>query len=191
MGGNQAFAVDVRIICATHRNLSDMVQHRTFREDLYFRLNVIGVHVPPLRERSSDVLALGRHFLASQAAAYDEAPKLLSDAASEVLSAYHWPGNVRELANVMEHAHVLASGSVIQVTDLPSHLHPCQTTSTAMATASATLNIHQIERQTIVEALRRCEGNKAAAARMLGMNIQKLGRRMSRLSVDAPQVSLR
>jgi transcriptional regulator with PAS, ATPase and Fis domain len=221
VGGHQAYGVDIRIISATHRYLSDRVKCQTFREDLYYRLNVIGLTVPPLRERSSDILTLCHHFLDRQAAVYHEPVRVLSDTASSILQAYHWPGNVRELANVMEHAHVLASDNLIQPSNLPAHLLvPLQTqlqvpmqvprqVSVELSNQSDTdsgnrlcqtlamgsvmhsdriveadsLNIEHVERQTIIEALRRCQGNRTAAARMLGMNIQKLGRRITRLSI--------
>jgi len=111
VGDTRARPVDVRVICATHRDLSAMVRLRTFREDLYFRLNVVVLRVPPLRERPEDVVPLAEHFLSVQADLYGETAKTLSPEASELLRLYAWPGNVRELSNVIEHAHVLASGA--------------------------------------------------------------------------------
>jgi transcriptional regulator with PAS, ATPase and Fis domain len=183
VGDTRARAVDIRVICATHRDLAAMVRLRTFREDLYFRLNVVVLHVPPLRERPDDVVPLARHFLAIQADLYDETPKTLSAEAADLLRRYPWPGNVRELANVIEHAHVLASAGTIRVSDLPDRLR--QATEAAVATASD-LRLIDVERRTIAEALQRTHFCKAAASRLLGINIQRLSRRISTLGIEFP-----
>jgi len=182
VGSAKPTAVDVRIVCATHRNLSDMVRDGTFREDLYFRLNVVVLQVPPLRERPADVLPLARHFLSAQAALYDERPREISDAACETLSRYHWPGNVRELANVMEHAHVL-SNDLIDIANLPERI---RSASSGPQRQGSDLLLHDIERRAISEALKRTRFSKAAASRLLGINIQKLNRRIQRLGIRLP-----
>src|SRR5205823_5825162 len=122
VGDTKPHSVDVRIISATNRDLEKMVANGTFREDLFHRLNVVTLEAPPLRARRMDILPLAHHFLRIQAAWYEEEPKLLSPEAPTVLERYGWPGNVRELANVMERAHVLASGPVIGLPDLPPRL---------------------------------------------------------------------
>jgi two-component system response regulator HydG len=183
VGDTRARPVDVRVICATHRDLSAMVRLRTFREDLYFRLNVVVLRVPPLRERPEDVVPLAEHFLSVQADLYSESAKTLSSEACDLLRQYPWPGNVRELSNVIEHAHVLASEGVIRATDLPDRLH--RVADSGVSTFSD-LRLIDVERRTIAEALNRTNFCKAAASRLLGLNIQRLNRRIRSLGIDLP-----
>lgn len=177
VGDRRPRLVDVRVVCATHRDLGEMVRAGRFREDLYYRLNVVVVQVPPLRARLEDVADLARHFLKVQADVYDEPVKRLAPDAVAALTAYGWPGNVRELANVMEHAHVLTRGESITAADLPPRL---LTTTAEVVNTSLDADVHlpTIERHAIGKALRRCANNKAAASRLLGLNIQRLNRRL-------------
>lgn len=184
VGDTRPRPVDIRIICATHRDLPQMVREGTFRQDLYFRLNVIVLHMPPLRERSGDILPLAEHFLASQAALYDEPPKTLTPQAAELLLRYDWPGNVRELANVIEHAYVLAPSSVIRPEDLPERL--TRASSRGVHSVGSDLLLRDVERRTIAEALRRTHYCKAAASRLLGINVQRLNRRIQSLNIRIP-----
>jgi transcriptional regulator with PAS, ATPase and Fis domain len=183
VGDTKPRSVDVRVICATHRDLSAMVRAGTFREDLYFRLNVVVLHVPPLRERPDDVVPLAEHFLRVQAELYEEPTKTLSPDAAELLRQYPWPGNVRELANVVEHAHVLASAGMIRPTDLPERLRRAAESGTVTL---SDLRLIDVERRTIAEALARTKFCKAAASRLLGINIQRLSRRIRSLGIDIP-----
>jgi transcriptional regulator with PAS, ATPase and Fis domain len=183
VGDTRAKSVDVRVVCATHRDLASMVRAGTFREDLYFRLNVVVLQVPPLRERPEDVIPLAQHFLSIQADLYDEEAKVLSRDAGELLRSYPWPGNVRELANVIEHAHVLASGGVIRPTDLPDRL---RRPAGSGVTTPSNLRLLDVERRTIAEALHRTKNCKAAASRLLGINVQRLSRRIKSLGIDLP-----
>ena len=220
VGDTKARPVDVRIVCATHRDLRDMVAKGTFREDLYFRLNVVSLNLPPLRDRADDVLTLARYFLDLQSATYNEPARTLGTSAQEALLAHNWPGNVRELANAMESAYVLASGSTIELSDLPDRVRGAQVarpvakqftskvssliaaelSSSSLASSSlasssmvreidselgldADLDLEQVEKRTIIEALRRTRNNKAAAARLLGLNIQRLNRKIEKLEV--------
>jgi transcriptional regulator with PAS, ATPase and Fis domain len=193
VGDTKSKPVDIRVLCATNRDLQAMVRAGTFREDLYYRLNVIVMQVPPLRARRDDVPALAQHFLQLQADVYDEPVKRLTAGAAELLSAYAWPGNVRELANVMEHAHVLSRDGQITADDLPPRLRgpavaPSRTAPNSPARPGAMicpreLHLATIERATIAEALRRTRNNKAAASRLLGINIQRLNRRIVSLDV--------
>ncbi len=180
VGDTNAYPVDIRIVCASNRDLVAMVRLGQFREDLYFRLNVISLNVPPLRERPQDVLPLVRHFLKQQASVYGESTKHLAQDARDAMQNYAWPGNVRELANVVEHAHVLADGMEITVTDLPEQIR-----SREPQPVGSELRLDDVERRTIAEALRRTKGNKAAAARLLGLNIQRLGRKLEKLNIAA------
>jgi transcriptional regulator with PAS, ATPase and Fis domain len=161
-----------------------MVQAGTFRKDLYYRLNVVVVHVPPLRARAEDVADLGRHFLAMQADLYEEPVKHLSPRAVDALQRYTWPGNVRELANVIEHAHVLSHGDIIELADLPPRLQRMDEAASRAVGNVHGLHLETIERDTIIEALRRTNYNKAAASRLLGINIQRLNRRIRSLNVS-------
>jgi transcriptional regulator with PAS, ATPase and Fis domain len=188
VGDRRPHAVDIRVLCATNRDLGEMVRAGTFREDLYYRLNVVVVQVPPLRARLDDVADLARHFLAMQAEIYDEPVKQLAPDAAFALATYNWPGNVRELANVMEHAHVLSRGESITASDLPPRLRATTTTKDRGRVEHA-LHLPTIERRTIGEALRQCRNNKAAASRMLGMNIQRLNRHLRKFGVDSTERS--
>ena len=179
VGDTRPRPVDIRVVCATNKNLADMVRKGTFREDLYFRLNVVVLHMPPLRDRQSDVIGLATHFLNMQASLYGEQSKKLSEEAGTALSNYTWPGNVRELANVMEHAHVLATGETIELVDLPDRLRSSETN----AAPASDLYLPDLERQAIAEAMRRTKNNKAQACKLLGMNIQRLNRRIQRLGI--------
>jgi two-component system response regulator HydG len=180
VGDTRPIPVDLRVITATNRDLEDMVRRGTFRQDLYFRLNVVVLRAPPLRDRPTDILELAAHFLALQSALYNEPRKSLSSDVAELLTGYNWPGNVRELANVMEHAHVLAAGETIEVSDLPLRL---QTASAKPALARESFSLEDVERQTIAAAMKKANNNKAMASRMLGINIQRLNRRISRLGI--------
>ena len=171
--------VDVRILAATHRDLAAMVREGTFRQDLYFRLNVVVTTLPPLRERPDDIAHLADHFLQAQADLYEEPKRQLCEEAVAALQQYSWPGNVRELANAMEAAHVLARGDTIQPSDLPVRVQ----SAAAVDEAVSDLCLAEVERRTIAEALRRTNYCKAAAGRLLGINIQRLNRRISHLQI--------
>ena len=179
VGAAEAVPVDFRIVAATHRDLSAMVREERFREDLYFRLNVVATNLPPLRERAEDLVPLAQHFLQLQSDLYEEPCRHLSPGAVEALKRHHWPGNVRELANAMESAHVLATGREIQTSDLPHRIQH----SRSSADTHSELCLTELERKAISEALRRTNYCKAAASRLLGINIQRLGRRMERLKI--------
>jgi transcriptional regulator with PAS, ATPase and Fis domain len=176
--------VDIRVVTATNRSLEDMVRDGTFRQDLYFRLNVVVLKVPSLRERVSDIGCLAHHFLKTQADMYDEPVKTLSPEVVHLLERYSWPGNVRELSNVMEHAHVIAGKPEIAVSDLPPRLQPSEAEGVPQGDS---VNLEDMERCTIAKALKSVNFNKAAASRVLGINIQRLNRRITRLGIAIPQ----
>jgi len=171
--------VDIRIVAATHRDLAAMVRENTFRQDLYCRLNVVTTNLPPLRERTEDILPLAEHFLCAQAKLYEEPQRRLSPEAQSVLKRYSWPGNVRELANVMEFVHAFVQGQDIQSEDLPPRLRD----ASKEQELSSDLCLQDIERQAIIKALRRTNYCKAAASRLLGINVQRLNRRIRRLKI--------
>jgi len=174
--------VDIRVISATNRSLDSMVREGSFRQDLFFRLNVVVLKLPSLRERDADIVSLAEHFLKMQADLYKEPLKTLSAEVQMLLRAYAWPGNVRELANVMEHAHVIASGPEVMVADLPPRLQA----STLAQSNGDDMSLEDIERCTIAKALKKVNFNKAAASRILGINIQRLNRRIVRLGIPVP-----
>lgn len=183
VGGTEPVPVDVRLICATNRDLHAMVDMGKFRQDLFFRLNVVILRVPPLRERTDDILPLSEFFLNRQSLLNSEPRKTLSPEAAESLIRYPWPGNIRELFNVLEHAHVMCTGQTIELTDLPP---PLNNFSYLGRISMTDLNLAQIERNTILEALKRTRYNRAAAARMLGIEPRRLNRRISSLRIILP-----
>jgi len=176
--------VDIRVVTATNRSLEDMVRDGKFRQDLYFRLNVVVLKVPSLRDRVSDIVPLCSHFLKTQAELYDEEAKTVSADVMHLLERYSWPGNVRELSNVMEHAHVIAQNNEIQIHDLPPRLQPTEVPGVAQGDK---VSLEEMERCTISKALKSANFNKAAASRMLGINIQRLNRRITRLGIPMPE----
>ena len=176
LGGERNVSIDVRIIAATHRELSAEVAARTFREDLFYRLNVIPIHLPPLRERPADIPQLATHFLAL-AAARGAPARSLSPAAEACLLAYPWPGNVRELKNAMERVTALARGPLVTADDL---VFLMAAPATTLGIADALLDlplpeaIERLERASIERALRASSGNRAETARKLGISRQSL-----------------
>jgi transcriptional regulator with PAS, ATPase and Fis domain len=173
--------VDVRVIAATNKNLYQLVQEGAFREDLYFRLNVVTLKLPTLCQRRDDILPLADYFLTLQAELYHERKKVLSPQAAEALLNYDWPGNVRQLSNVMEHAHILTEGNTIDRETLPHNLQK-QTPETA----ADIVPLDEVQRRAIIGALKRTGYNKTVAARRLGVNIQRFNRFIKRLNVPIP-----
>lgn len=174
--------VDVRLICATHQDLRACVDGGSFRQDLYYRLNVIELKMPPLRERREDISLLAEAALRRMAG--DTAALTLHPAAIEALGAYPFPGNVRELENVLERASALCNGEVIQVEDL--QLAPASDPSGDAGRGGESLDTYldRLERQAILDAVNQTEGNRTAAARVLGITFRSLRYRMARLGID-------
>jgi two-component system response regulator PilR (NtrC family) len=174
-------AVDVRIICATHRNLRDCVDKGSFRQDLYYRLNVIELRMPPLRERVEDIAPLVESILRRL---FGEVHPRLSLNAQKALELYSFPGNVRELENILERATALSSGDGIEAEDL--HLEPEEMAGEAVGRGSETLDdyLNRLERQAILEALQKTEGNRTAAARLLGVTFRSMRYRLERLGIE-------
>ena len=175
VGASRALPVNVRIIAATHRDLPDAVRQGRFREDLWYRLQVVPVHLPPLRERLGDVLLLAEHFLRQGGGA---SPKRLGADAARLLLAHDWPGNVRELRNAMERAALLCPGPVIG----PEHigLQPAAANGPAIDwNGPLTPAVAQLEREMVTRALAATMGNRAEAARRLGLSRQQLYRKLA------------
>ena len=173
--------VDVRIICATHRNLKECVDKGVFRQDLYYRLNVIELRIPPLRERMEDILPLVEAILRRLCGAL---PPTMSESALAALEKYHFPGNVRELENILERATALCSGQRIETDDL--QLSPDELEDDGVGRGSETLDdyLNQLERKAIQEALLKTEGNRTAAARLLGVTFRSMRYRLERLGIE-------
>jgi two-component system response regulator PilR (NtrC family) len=174
--------VDVRIICATHKNLRDLVDKGAFRQDLYYRLNVIELRMPPLRERAEDIAPLVDAILHRL---FGDKPPKLTPGALKALEFYSFPGNVRELENILERATALCSGDSIEVDDLqlgPEEINDAGLEGRGSETLDEYLN--RLERQAILEALQKAEGNRTAAARLLGVTFRSMRYRLERLGID-------
>ena len=184
VGATGEESVDVRVICATHQDLKLLVERSRFRQDLFYRLNVIELRMPALRECREDVPMLARHILDRLARAAELTPPALTAAALEALQSYPFPGNVRELENVLERALAMMAGERIDAVDL--NLAPPQSGGIAATTAGGSLQDHldQVERQAILEALKQSNDNRTAAARLLGVTFRSLRYRMARLGMN-------
>lgn len=165
VGGTGELTVDVRVIAATNRSLEEDVREGRFREDLFYRLNVFALEVPPLRERRDDILPLAEHFLKDN-------KRRLAPATERVLMAYDWPGNVRELRNAMERAAIMADGNLVLPKDLPPQLQNAKPTETSGTVLVG--DMREIQRRAILEALEKTGGNKTRAAGLLGISRRNL-----------------
>ena len=182
VGGSELIDVDFRLIAATNRDLEKEVAEGRFREDLYYRLKVVTLRIPPLRERPGDIVQLAEHFLALFWQEHGRPPKRLSPEALELLSRYAWPGNVRELRNVMESAVVFSQGDEISPSELPVEVRDSTSVSTTGAPVQAVVGeprtMADIERQAILETLERTGGHRARAADILGIGLRTLQRKL-------------
>ncbi|MGE5218778.1 MAG: sigma-54-dependent transcriptional regulator [Chloroflexota bacterium] len=192
VGGEDKITVNVRVICATNRNLEDAVQSGSFRNDLFYRINLFVIEVPPLRERSGDIPELARHFLAVSGRTGKYPARAISNAAVAALCEYRWPGNVRELQNAVERAMMVCPDDEIQVSHLPaSVLQASRGDSPPPAHSSLTGNgrnlveaVEAFERAIILEALEKCDWNKTQAARQLGVTRRILSYKINTLGID-------
>lgn len=185
LGSTKSRPVDVRILCATNRDLGEMVKERTFRSDLYYRLNVVNVEVPPLRQRREDILPLAEYFLANQAAFYNEQPKVLSDSTKNLLLNYGWPGNIRELANAIERAYVLTAGRQIQPSAMPFDIIVADSSDYPKGELPT---LDEVKRRIITRTLEHTNGRKLAAARILGIERRRLNRLIEKLDISVAQI---
>jgi len=181
VGGVTPIPVDVRIIAATNRNLERFVKEGLFRADLYYRLNVVAIHLPPLRERREDIAALSQYFLCKQSIGTNITG--ISKEARRKLEAYDWPGNVRELANVIERAVVLGSGSTVNLDDLPSRIATGKPAA-ASDTMSYREGLAAARKDLVLKALSRTQGNRSAAAKMLGLEAKYFLKLMKSLGIE-------
>jgi DNA-binding NtrC family response regulator len=188
LGSNVTRHIDVRVIAATNQDLRAALEQGTFREDLYYRLNVVPLNIPPLRERKQDIPFLANHFLRKLAPDSGHEVEAISDAAMEKLVGYHWPGNVRELENVIERALILCRGSQLEADDIKLEMAPRARPagdSNQHHFLPEGLTLDQYEQEIIREALRRADGNKSQAARLLGLTRNALRYRLTQMGLEA------
>src|SRR3989440_3650321 len=190
VGGNQTLNADVRVIAATNRNLEKLVQEGKFRDDLFFRLNVVRITMPPLRERKEDIPLLVRSFLRHFSQLNDKAIVDLTPEAMDTLLTYNWPGNVRELRTAIEHGVVMANGPKISLRDLPVNVRQAAgaslpggiTPAKAFGEKSSALDLHETQKRLIMQALATTKGNVTAAAKKLGISRRTLHRKINEIN---------
>jgi len=183
LGGTETIKADIRLIAATNRDLEAAMAERQFREDLYYRLNVFSIFVPPLRDRKPDVMLLADHFLIKYARRHNKRIKRIATPAIDMLMSYHWPGNVRELENIVERAVLTCDGQVIHGHDLPPTLQTAEASGTAVQ-SSLSDAIEQFEKDLIVDALKSSRGNRAKAARLLGTTERIIGYKIRKYEIE-------
>lgn len=190
VGGNKAIPIDVRLVAATNRNLDEMVAAGTFREDLFYRLNVVKIVMPPLRERREDIVLLAQEFLREFAKENGKPCHEISNEALQNLISYDWPGNVRELRTAIEHGVVMSNGPRLTLRHLPASLRRDRETAglTARGQAPGTedLNLHAIEADAIRRALERTDSNRTEAAKLLGISRRTLQRKLREAENQTP-----
>ncbi len=197
VGGTVAIDVNIRILSATNKDLSASIEHGSFREDLFYRLNVIPIHIPPLRERIADIPLLVDHFQQKlvQRAMYDYKIKRISDSAMEAMKKYSWPGNVRELENLVERLSVLVDGPVVELADLPDHIVNNSVASVSSNDISAVIDsgigfneaVECYQRALIIHALKQTDWVKARAAELLKMNRTTLVEKIKKMNIEQPE----
>ena len=184
IGSNHGKEVDVRMIAATSRNLEAMVADGKFREDLYYRLNVVAIWLPPLRNRRDDIPVLVRHFLAESCQANHREPCEPDEQLWRFLATYHWPGNVRQLRNCIESMVVLSHSNLLTVDDLPAMVRNAQADSESQLKIPKGFTLEDIERVVVRQTLRRFGGKRTEAARSLGISVRTLQRKLKRWESD-------
>jgi two-component system, NtrC family, response regulator AtoC len=190
VGGNQPIKVDVRLVAATNKNLEKMVAEGKFRDDLFYRLNVVQLTLPPLRERKEDIPLLINAFLKQFAQENGKPLRELTSEAMDAILAYDWPGNVRELRTAMEHGVVMATGAKIGVRDFPMSLRQAKTAfpgkAVALTGGGNYLNLQETEHRLIMRALDESKGNRTEAAKRLGISRRTLHRRLQEIKTTTP-----
>src|SRR6201984_3773759 len=183
LGGTKTVKVDVRLIAATNRDLREALEQGTFREDLYYRLNVVPIDIAPLRERKEDIPDLVNLFISRFTGESGKPVEGITPEAMRILVNYHWPGNVRELQNIIERACALAKGPVLEAADIHLDLRPAKPANGAAGFLPEGMTLEQWEDEMIQEALRRANGNKSQAARLLGLSRNALRYRLSKIGI--------
>jgi Nif-specific regulatory protein len=183
VGSTRSVDVDVRVVAATNKDLREEVKAGRFREDLYYRLNVFTIFVPPLRERKSDLLLLSDHFLQKYAREHKKDIRRISTPAIDMLTAYHWPGNVRELENVMERAVLVCDTHALHGHHLPPTLQTAQASGT-VNTLSLGDAVAAYEKDIVLDALKTTRGNRAKAARLLSTTERIINYKVLKYNID-------
>jgi two-component system, NtrC family, response regulator AtoC len=183
LGGTKTLKVDVRLVAATNRDLRAALEQGTFREDLYYRLNVVPINIPPLRDRPEDIPYLVDHFIARFAGESGKPVTAITPAAMKILTQFHWPGNVREVENIIERAVAFSNGPVLDVADIHLDVATPKAGSGTAPFPPEGMTLEQFEDEIIKEALRRASGNKSQAARMLGLSRNALRYRLSKMGI--------
>jgi Nif-specific regulatory protein len=173
----------VRLITATNRDLESLMEKETFRRDLYYRLNVFPIHIPPLRERRTDILLLADHFAEKYSKVSRKDVRRISTPAIDMLMVYHWPGNVRELENCIERAVLLSDDGVVHGHHLPPTLQTAEATGT-ITRGNLRATLQRVEKEMILDTLKSSRGNMAAAAAALGITERIMGLRIRRFRID-------
>jgi len=174
----------VRVIAATNKDLERAIEDRSFREDLYYRLNVFAIFVPALRERKTDIMLLADFFLSKYAREHRKSIRRISTPAIDMLVSYHWPGNVRELENTIERAVLVCDGNVIHGHHLPPTLQTAEASGTVMTVTLADA-VAKLEKDLIQDALKSARGNRARAARLLGTTERVINYKVRKYGVDS------
>lgn len=183
VGGSNLVKIDVRIITATNRNLEHEIEHGIFREDLFYRLNVFPIIIPPIRERKTDIISLCDHFIEKYNNKNNKEVKRISSGAIDLFTSYHWPGNVRELENSIERAVLLSSDNVIHAYHLPPSLQSADSSGTKN-TSTLSEAVEALEKEMLIETLKNTKGNRAAAARSLGITERQIGTRVTKYNLQ-------
>lgn len=183
VGGSKTIKTDIRVIAATNRDLEEEIESGKFREDLYYRLNIFPITVPPLRERKADILVLANYFVEKYNALNFKGVRRISTRAIDMFMRYHWPGNVRELENCIERAIILSEDNVIHGYHLPPTLQTAESSGTP-ASGSLQQRLDAIEHEMIIEALKRTKGNMAKAAAQLGLTERVMGLRVKKFKIE-------
>ncbi len=189
VGGTRSITVDVRIIVATNRDLGESVREGTFRDDLYYRLNVFPIQIPPLRQRREDITPLVQFFLARAAARYSRPRPEIQPEGMALLRAYDWPGNIRELRNICERLLIRARGGSILTAD---DVHTCgigprDSTASVVDIPDDGLNLDELEQKLVLEALRRTDWNQTEAAKLLGISVDRMNNRVRKFGFTHPR----
>ncbi|MBK7499178.1 MAG: sigma 54-interacting transcriptional regulator [Ignavibacteriales bacterium] len=183
VGGNKTIKVEARIIAATNKHLSEEISAGRFREDLFYRINVINIHLPPLRERMDDLPLIVNHFIELFNKKFNKEIRQFSSQAFDILMEYEWPGNIRELENVIEHCFVLCNGKVIQVECLPKRLREQKKTVITSSNVIQKNGFKDVERELIISVLDKYDGNRTKAAKELNINPSTLWRKIKKLGI--------
>ena len=183
VGGNKTIKVEARIIAATNKHLSEEISVGRFREDLFYRINVINIHLPPLRERMDDLPLIVNHFIELFNTKFRKEIRQFSSQAFDILMEYEWPGNIRELENVIEHCFVLCNGKVIQVECLPKRLREQKKTVITSSNVIQKNGFKDVERELIISVLDKYDGNRTKAAKELNINPSTLWRKIKKLGI--------